>query len=126
MNLEKESAMLTLIFADDTVQYRDKILPTGSIACMAMNIPKDSLDEALPYASGSRKSISCCIQAPQTSLLFHAIVPTKRRINPSENTLRKNQNHAIIFIQNSFQGEYHHEKALCGIHIKKKIPGVRC
>ena len=45
MNLEKESALLTLIFADDTVQYRDRILPTGSIACMAMNIPKDMLEK---------------------------------------------------------------------------------
>ena len=43
MDLEKESGMLTLIFADDTVQYRDRILPTGSIACMAMNIPKEML-----------------------------------------------------------------------------------
>ena len=45
MDLEKESGMLTLIFADDTVQYRDRILPTGSIACMAMNIPKEMLEE---------------------------------------------------------------------------------
>ena len=48
MDLEKESGMLTLIFADDTVQYRDRSLPTGSIACMAMNIPKESLEESLP------------------------------------------------------------------------------
>ena len=48
MDLEKESAMLTLTFADDTVQYRDRILPTGSIACMAMNIPKETLEESLP------------------------------------------------------------------------------
>lgn len=48
MNLEKESALLTLIFADDTVQYRDRILPTGSIACMAMNIPKEALEKSLP------------------------------------------------------------------------------
>lgn len=48
MNLEKESALLTLIFADDTVQYREKILPTGSIACMAMNIPKEALEKSLP------------------------------------------------------------------------------
>ena len=47
MNLEKESALLTLIFADDTVQYRDRILPTGSIACMAMNIPKEALEKSL-------------------------------------------------------------------------------
>lgn len=48
MDLEKESAMLTLIFADDTVQYRDQILPTGSIACMAMSIPRKALEESLP------------------------------------------------------------------------------
>ena len=48
MDLEKESAMLTLTFANDTVQYRDRILPTGSIACMAMNIPKETLEESLP------------------------------------------------------------------------------
>ena len=48
MDLEKESGMLTLIFADDTVQYRDRILPTGSIACMAMNISKEMLEESLP------------------------------------------------------------------------------
>ena len=49
MNLEKEAAMLTLIFADDTVQYRDRILPTGSVACQAMNIPKEALEASLPY-----------------------------------------------------------------------------
>lgn len=48
MNLEKESAMLTLIFAEDAVQYRDRILPTGSIACMALNTPQSALEEALP------------------------------------------------------------------------------
>ncbi|MBR1408654.1 MAG: hypothetical protein IJ573_07165 [Clostridia bacterium] len=48
MDLEKESGMLTLIFADDTVQYRDRILPTGSIACMALNIPGKALEELLP------------------------------------------------------------------------------
>jgi len=48
MNLEKESGMLTLIFAGDTVQYRDRILPAGTVACSAMNIPKESLEEALP------------------------------------------------------------------------------
>ena len=37
MDLEKESGMLTLIFADDTVQYRDQILPTGSIAWEPLN-----------------------------------------------------------------------------------------
>ena len=48
MNSEKDLGMLTLIFADDTVQYRDRILPTGSIACMALNIPKEDVDAALP------------------------------------------------------------------------------
>ena len=35
MNLEKESGMLTLIFAGDTVQYRDKIMPAGTVASSA-------------------------------------------------------------------------------------------
>ena len=48
MDLEKESGMLTLVFADDTVQYRDRSLPTGSIACMALNIPGEALEESLP------------------------------------------------------------------------------
>ena len=48
MNLEKESGMLTLIFSGDTVQYRDKIMPAGMVACMAMNIPKEALEESLP------------------------------------------------------------------------------
>ena len=48
MNLEKETAMLMLIFADDTAQYRDRVLPTGSIACMAMNTPREALEESLP------------------------------------------------------------------------------
>lgn len=48
MKLKKESGMLTLIFADDTVQYREKIHPAGSIACMAMNTSKETLDASLP------------------------------------------------------------------------------
>ena len=48
MNWEKENGMLTLIFAGDTVQYRDKIMPAGTVACTAMNIPKESLEESLP------------------------------------------------------------------------------
>ena len=48
MNLGKESSMLTLIFADDTVQYRENIYPAGSIACMAMNTSKEILEAALP------------------------------------------------------------------------------
>lgn len=48
MNLKKESSMLTLIFADDTVQYRESIYPAGSIACMAMNTSKEILEAALP------------------------------------------------------------------------------
>ena len=48
MNLGKESGMHTLIFARDTVRYRDKILPAGTVACTAMNIPRESLTAALP------------------------------------------------------------------------------
>lgn len=48
MKQKKESGMLTLIFADNTVQYREKIHPSGSIACMAMNTSKETLDASLP------------------------------------------------------------------------------
>lgn len=40
--------MFTLIFADDTVQYRKNIWPAGSVACMVMNTSKETLDAALP------------------------------------------------------------------------------
>jgi len=46
--MRKEAELLTLIYADDTVQYRDHIYPAGSIAVQAMNIPKGSLEQALP------------------------------------------------------------------------------
>ena len=46
--MKKEAELLTLIYADDTVQYRDHVLPAGSIAVQAMNIPRESLEEALP------------------------------------------------------------------------------
>lgn len=42
--------MLTLIFADNTVQYRESIYPAGSIACMAMNTSKETLEAALPLS----------------------------------------------------------------------------
>ena len=71
MNLEKESGMLTLIFADDTVQYRDKILPTGSIACMAMNIPRESLEEALPL----------CRRVASVNTMFQTRVADKTAMN---------------------------------------------
>ena len=48
MNLEREGSMLTLIFADDTVQYRKNIWPAGSVACMVMNTNKATLEAALP------------------------------------------------------------------------------
>ena len=48
MSMKKETEIATLIYADDTVQYRDRVLPAGAIACMALNIPKESLAEALP------------------------------------------------------------------------------
>ena len=48
MYTTKEAEITTLIYADDTVEYMDSILPAGAIACMALNIPKESLAEALP------------------------------------------------------------------------------
>lgn len=61
MDLEKESGMLTLIFADDAVQYRDRILPTGSVACMAMNIPSETLE----------KSLSLCQRVAAVNTMLH-------------------------------------------------------
>ena len=40
--------MLSLTFMGDTVTYRGETLPTGSIACMAMNISKETVNAALP------------------------------------------------------------------------------
>lgn len=48
MNQRKESGMLSLTFMGDTVTYRGETLPTGSIACMAMNIGQETVNAALP------------------------------------------------------------------------------
>lgn len=48
MNKQKGSGMLSLTFMGDAVTYRGEALPTGSIACMAMNIGKETVDAALP------------------------------------------------------------------------------
>lgn len=40
--------MLSLTFMGDTVTYRGETMPTGSIACMAMNISKETVNAALP------------------------------------------------------------------------------
>ena len=48
MNKQKGSGMLSLTFIDDTVTYRGETRPTGSVACMAMNISKETVDAALP------------------------------------------------------------------------------
>lgn len=40
--------MLSLTCMGNTVTYRGETLPTGSIACMAMNIGKETVDAALP------------------------------------------------------------------------------
>lgn len=48
MNQRKGSGMLSLTFMGDTVTYRGETLPTGSIACMAMNISKETVNAALP------------------------------------------------------------------------------
>ena len=51
MDLNKNSAMLTLIYAGDTVQYRDTVMPAGAVACMALNIKKEDLDAAEPLCN---------------------------------------------------------------------------
>lgn len=48
LNKQKGSGMLSLTFIDDTVTYRGETRPTGSVACMAMNISKETVDAALP------------------------------------------------------------------------------
>ena len=48
MSLTKHSTMLDLIYADDTVQYSGKVMPAGSVACMALNISKEDLAAAKP------------------------------------------------------------------------------
>lgn len=51
MDLNKNSAMLTMIYADDTVQYRDAVMPAGTVACLALNIRKEDLEAAQPLCN---------------------------------------------------------------------------
>ena len=67
MSMKKEAEIATLIYADDTVQYRDRILPAGAIACMALNIPKESLEEVLPL----------CKRVASVNTMFHTGVVDK-------------------------------------------------
>ena len=67
MNTKKEAEITTLIYADDTVEYMDSILPAGAIACMALNIPKESLEEALPL----------CKRVAAVNTMFHTGVVDK-------------------------------------------------
>ena len=67
MSMKKETEIATLIYADDTVQYRDRVLPAGAIACMALNIPKESLAEALPL----------CKRVASVNTMFHTGVLDK-------------------------------------------------
>ena len=67
MEIKTEAEITTLIYADDTVQYRERILPAGAIACMALNIPKESLAEALPL----------CKRVASVNTMFHTGVVDK-------------------------------------------------
>ena len=67
MNTKKEAEITTLIYADDTVEYMGSVLPAGAIACTALNIPKESLAEALPL----------CKRVASVNTMFHTGVLDK-------------------------------------------------
>ena len=67
MNEKKEAEITTLIYADDTVEYMGSVFPAGAIACMALNIPKESLAEALPL----------CKRVAAVNTMFHTGVVDK-------------------------------------------------
>lgn len=67
MNTTKEAEITTLIYADDTVEYMGSVFPAGAIACMALNIPKESLAEALPL----------CKRVASVNTMFHTGVVDK-------------------------------------------------
>lgn len=69
--MRKETELLTLIYADDTVQYRDHVSPAGSIAVQAMNIPRESLEEALPL----------CKRVASVNAMLHTGVADKTAMN---------------------------------------------
>lgn len=67
MNTKKEAEITTLIYADDTVEYMGSVFPAGAIACMALNIPRESLEEALPL----------CKRVAAVNTMFHTGVVDK-------------------------------------------------
>ena len=67
MNTKNEVEITTLIYAGDTVEYMGSILPAGTIACKALNIPKESLAEALPL----------CKRVAAVNTMFHTGVLDK-------------------------------------------------
>ncbi|MBR5109890.1 MAG: hypothetical protein IK099_06815 [Clostridia bacterium] len=67
MNTKNEVEITTLIYAGDTVEYMVSILPAGAIACKALNIPKESLAEALPL----------CKRVAAVNTMFHTGVLDK-------------------------------------------------
>ena len=69
--MRKEAELLTLIYADDTVQHRDHVFPAGSIAVQAMNIPRESLEEALPL----------CRRVAAVNTMLHTGVADKTAMN---------------------------------------------
>ena len=69
--MRKEAELLTLIYADDTVQYRDHVYPAGFIAVQAMNIPRESLEEALPL----------CRRVASVNTMLHTGVADKTAMN---------------------------------------------
>ena len=69
--MKKEAEMLTLIYADDTVRYREQAFPAGSIAVQAMNIPKESLEEALPL----------CQRVSSVNTMLHTGIADKTAMN---------------------------------------------
>ena len=48
VRMECGSGMLSLIVADDTVQYDGKDMPSGTMACAALNTEQETLDAAMP------------------------------------------------------------------------------
>ncbi len=62
MNVKKEGKILALTYADDSVQYDGKIMPAGTVACMALNISKEDLAAMQPLCQR--------IKPAQVTLLF--------------------------------------------------------
>ena len=71
MSTRKDAELLTLIYADNTVQYRDHVSPAGSIAVQAMTIPRESLEDALPL----------CKRVASVNTMLHTGVTDKTAMN---------------------------------------------